>query len=291
MLLLGVLFIPGVSRTVNGSMRWIYFGFFSVQPSEIVKMSLIVYIAGYMVRRNYQLHAQFSGFLVPMVVLGFVATLLLLEPDFGSVIVITSAVLGMLFLGGVKFTRFLLLLPLVIGVLSALAVSSSYRVQRFISFRNPWADQYDTGYQLVQSLIAFGRGAWFGTGLGGSIQKLLYLPESHTDFIFAVIAEELGLIGAVAVIALYIIFAFRGLEIGRRADQQQQNFGAYLAYGITLLVGLQVVINIGVSIGLLPTKGLTLPFISYGGSSIIMICIAVGVLFRIDFESRVVKTP
>lgn len=288
LLLLGILFIPGVARTVNGSIRWLRLGFFSIQPSEIVKISLIVYIAGYMVRRHHQLHSNLTGFLIPIFVLGFVATLLLLEPDFGSVIVITSTVLGMLFLGGVQFKRFLFLLPLVIGVLTALTVSSSYRVQRFIAFRDPWADQYDTGYQLVQSLIAFGRGAWFGTGLGGSIQKLLYLPESHTDFIFAVIAEELGLIGAIFVIILYVVFVFRGLEIGRRAEQNNQHFGGFLAYGITLLIGLQVIINIGVNVGLLPTKGLTLPFISYGGSSIIMISMAVGILFRIDFESKTI---
>ena len=286
LVLLGILFIPGITRTINGSIRWLFLGFCSVQPSEIVKISLIIYMAGYMVRRYEQLHAHFMGFLIPMIVLGFVATLLLLEPDFGSVIVITCTVLGMLFLGGVQFKRFLFLLPLVISLLSVLTVSSSYRVQRFISFRNPWADQYDTGYQLVQSLIAFGRGAWFGTGLGGSIQKLLYLPESHTDFIFAVIAEELGLLGALVVICLYVIFVFRGLEIGRVAAQNNKPFASYLAYGITLLIGLQVIINIGVSIGVLPTKGLTLPFISYGGSSLVMICMAVGVLFRIDFESR-----
>lgn len=286
LILLAVLFIPGVTRTVNGSMRWLFLGFCSVQPSEIVKISLIIYMAGYMVRRSYQLHTRMLGFLIPIGILGLVAGLLILEPDFGSVIVITCTVLGMLFLGGVQFTRFLILLPLVVGSLSMLAISSSYRVQRFISFRDPWADQYDTGYQLVQSLIAFGRGAWFGTGLGGSIQKLLYLPESHTDFIFAVIAEELGLIGSLLVIGLYVIFIFRGLEIGKRAYQTNHPFASYLAYGITLLIGLQVLINIGVNVGVLPTKGLTLPFISYGGSSIVMICIAVGILFRIDFENR-----
>ena len=288
--LLGILFIPGITRTVNGSIRWLFLGFCSVQPSEIVKISLIIYMAGYMVRRYNQLHGQFMGFLIPMIVLGFVATLLILEPDFGSVIVITGTVLGMLFLGGVQFKRFLFLLPLVVGMLSVLTVSSSYRVQRFVSFRNPWADQYDTGYQLVQSLIAFGRGAWLGTGLGSSIQKLLYLPESHTDFIFAVIAEELGLLGALVVISLYVIFIFRGLEIGKRAVQNNQPFAGYVAYGITLLIGIQVLINIGVNVGVLPTKGLTLPFISYGGSSLVMICMAVGVLFRVDFESMVVVT-
>lgn len=287
-ILLLVLFIPGITRTVNGSMRWLFLGFCSVQPSEIVKLSLIIYMAGYMVRHSHKLHTQIIGFLIPLFILGIVTILLILEPDFGSVIVITCTIFTMLFLAGVHISRFLILLPVVIGSLSILAISSSYRIQRFIAFRNPWADQYDTGYQLVQSLIAFGRGAWFGTGLGGSIQKLLYLPESHTDFIFAVIAEELGFFGAITVIMIYVIFIFRGLEIGKCAQNNKQLFASYLAYGITLLIGLQVLINIGVNVGVLPTKGLTLPFISYGGSSIVMICIAVGILFRIDFENRVV---
>jgi cell division protein FtsW len=284
LILLVILFIPGVTHPINGSMRWLQLGFFSVQPSEIVKISLIIYMAGYMVRRSHQLQTNIMGFLIPMFVLGIVAALLILEPDFGSVIVIACTVFGMLFLGGVHVARFLILVPLVVGFLSVLAVSSSYRIQRFISFRDPWADQYDTGYQLVQSLIAFGRGSWLGTGLGGSIQKLLYLPESHTDFVFAVIAEEFGLIGSLIVIGLYVIFIFRGLEIGKRAQKKGHLFASYLAYGITLLIGLQTLINIGVNVGVLPTKGLTLPFISYGGSSVIMICMAVGMLFRIDFE-------
>ena len=286
LILLAILFVPGVARSINGSMRWVFLGFFTVQPSEVAKISLIIYMAGYMVRRRHQLQTHVMGFLIPMFVLGIVATLLILEPDFGSVIVITCTIFGMLFLGGVQFTRFLILLPLAVGFLSMLAVSSSYRIQRFIAFRDPWADQFDTGYQLVQSLIAFGRGAWMGTGLGGSIQKLLYLPESHTDFIFAVIAEELGLIGSLLVIGLYLLFIFRGLEIGKRAQSTGFLFASYLAYGITLLIGLQTLINIGVNVGVLPTKGLTLPFVSYGGSSIVMICMAVGLLFRIDFETK-----
>jgi len=281
--------LPGVTRPINGSVRWLFIGPISIQPSEIVKLTLIIYIASYMVRRGRQLHNKMIGFLIPMAVLAVVSLLLLLEPDFGAVVIITFTVLGMLFLGGVQFNRFLTLLPFVILGLTTLMVSSSYRLQRLISYRDPWADQFNTGYQLVQSLIAFGRGAWFGTGLGGSIQKLLYLPEAHSDFIFAVIAEELGLVGALVVIVLYVIFIFRGMQIGRKAQLNGKLFACNLAYGITLLIGLQAFINIGVNIGLLPTKGLTLPFLSYGGSSMVIVCIAVGILFRVDYESRIEK--
>jgi len=286
LLLLVVILIPGVTRIINGSIRWLFIGPISVQPSEIVKVALIAYMASYMVRRSRQLHSNFMGFVIPMGVLSLVAFLLMLEPDFGAVVIVTATVLGMLFLGGVQFNRFLALLPFVIMGLGVLTVSSSYRLQRLIAFRDPWADQFDTGYQLVQALIAVGRGAWFGTGLGGSIQKLLYLPESHSDFIFAVLAEELGLVGALTVLGLYALFIFRGMQVGRRSHMRGLLFGSYLAYGITLLIGLQAAINIGVNIGLLPTKGLTLPFLSCGGSSMLIACMAVGVLFRVDYEAR-----
>ena len=284
--LLSIILIPGVTRPINGSIRWLFVWPISIQPSEIAKLALIIYMAGYMVRRNDQLHTRIIGFFIPLFVLGLVAFLLILEPDFGAVVVITLTVLCMLFLGGVQFKRFLILLPLVVCALGALAVSSSYRVQRFVAFTDPWRDQYNTGYQLVQSLIAFGRGAWFGTGLGGSVQKLLYLPEAHTDFIFAVIAEELGLVGALVVLCLYALFIFRGMEVGKRALQKGHLFASYLVYGIVLWLGLQAIINIGVSVGIFPTKGLTLPFMSCGGSSMIIMCLAVGIIFRVDFEVR-----
>jgi len=248
---------------------------------------LILYVSGYMVRRNYQLKNSLQGFLIPMVVLAFIGLLLMLEPDFGAVVVIASTILGMLFLGGVRVKHFMILVPFILSVIGFLAVSSSYRVQRFIAFRDPWADQFDSGYQLVQSLIAFGRGSWFGSGLGGSLQKLLYLPESHSDFIFAVIAEELGLIGVLAVLALYGIFCFRAMEIGRKAKAIGHEFSGNVASGIGLLIIMQTLINISVNIGLLPTKGLTLPLMSAGGSSMVVACIAVGLLFRIDYETRV----
>lgn len=286
-LFLIVLLIPGVTRPINGSIRWLFIGPISVQPSELAKLSLIMYISGYMVRRNYQLKNSLQGFLIPMFVLATISLLLMLEPDFGTVVVIGTTILGMLFLGGARVKHFLILLPLILCVMVFLALSSSYRVQRFIAFRDPWADQFDSGYQLVQSLIAFGRGSWFGSGLGGSIQKLFYLPESHSDFIFAVLAEELGLIGVLFVLVLYGIFAFRAMEIGRKAKEAGLEYAGNLAYGIGLLISLQTLINISVNVGLLPTKGLTLPLMSAGGSSMIVACIAIGLLFRIDYETRV----
>lgn len=285
-LLLTIVLIPGVTHPVNGSMRWLFIGPISVQPSELAKLALVFYIAGYMVRRKFQLLNTLQGFLIPMFVLAIAAMLLMLEPDFGAVVVISVTTLGMLFLGGVRVKNFLILLPGLVCVLGFLAVSSSYRVQRFIAFRDPWADQYNTGYQLVQSLIAFGRGSWFGSGLGSSIQKLLYLPESHSDFLFAVIAEELGLFGVLCVLLLYGILVLRAMEIGRRAKALGMDYAGNLAYGLGLLITLQTLINICVNVGLLPTKGLTLPLMSAGGSSMVAACIAIGVLFRIDFETR-----
>lgn len=285
-ILLTTILIPGVTHPVNGSMRWLFIGPLSVQPSELAKLALVFYIAGYMVRRKEQLLNSLQGFLIPMFVLAVTALLLMLEPDFGAVVVISATALGMLFLGGVRVKNFLILLPLVLCVLGFLAISSSYRVQRFIAFRDPWADQYNTGYQLVQALIAFGRGSWFGSGLGSSIQKLLYLPESHSDFLFAVIAEELGLMGVLCVIFLYGILIVRAMEIGRKARNMGLDYAGYLAYGIGLIFTLQTLINICVNVGLLPTKGLTLPLMSAGGSSMVAACMAVGVLFRIDYETR-----
>lgn len=285
-ILLIVVLIPGVTHPVNGSMRWLFVGPISVQPSELAKLALISYIAGYMVRRNYQLLNTLQGFLIPMFVLAIIAFLLMLEPDFGSVVVIAATILGMLFLGGVRVKNFLILLPFVLCVLGFLAVSSSYRVKRFIAFRDPWADQYNSGYQLVQALIAFGRGSWFGSGLGNSVQKLLYLPESHSDFIFAVLAEELGLIGVLCVLGLYGILVFRAMEVGRRAKSRGMEYAGNLAYGIGMLISLQMLINVSVNIGLLPTKGLTLPLMSAGGSSMVAGCLAIGILFRVDYEAR-----
>jgi len=283
---LTILIIPGVSREVNGSVRWLRIGPISLQISEFVKLAFIIYIAGYLVRRQKEVQLNISGFLKPLFLLGVIAVLLLLEPDFGAVVVITGTVLGMLFLGGVPLIRFAMLFVFVLGALILVSFASPYRISRLTSFLDPWADQFNTGYQLTQSLIAFGRGAWFGTGLGGSVQKLLYLPEPHTDFLFAVLSEELGLIGGIIVLILFSILVMRALSIGRKAAIAKQYFAGHLAYGIGLWLSVQAMINIGVNIGVLPTKGLTLPLMSYGGNSLIVGLVALALLFRIDFEQR-----
>jgi cell division protein FtsW len=212
--------------------------------------------------------------------------LLLLEPDFGAAAVLICTTMAMMWLGGVRVSQFLLLL-LAVGAASALLIyTSEYRMQRLTAFLNPWADPFNSGFQLTQALIAFGRGEWFGVGLGGSVQKLFYLPEAHTDFLFAVMAEELGLVGVLAVISLFTILIFRALVIGRRAENRERPFAGYVAYGLGIWIGLQAFINIGVNMGVLPTKGLTLPFMSYGGSSVLVMCIVIALLVRIDFETR-----
>jgi cell division protein FtsW len=280
------LLIPGVSREVNGSVRWLFIGPISIQVSEFAKLALIIYIAGFLVRRSEEIKTKISGFLKPVLLLGLVAGLILLEPDFGTAVVIISTVMGMLFLGGVPLKRFFGLFGLALCGLVVLSVSSPYRMARLTAFLNPWADQFNTGYQLTQSLIAFGRGGWMGAGLGNSVQKLLYLPESHTDFLYAVLAEELGLLGALLILIFFSILVWRMFCIGRRAMLAKEPFAGYIAYGIALWIGLQSMINIGVNVGVLPTKGLTLPLMSYGGCSLIVGLLALGLVFRIDFEAR-----
>ncbi|MFZ4076826.1 MAG: putative lipid II flippase FtsW, partial [Legionellaceae bacterium] len=278
--------IPGLGRVVNGSRRWLALGPVGIQVSELAKIILILYLSGYLVREHQRDQQSVLGFIKPMIVLGIVGGLLLLEPDFGATVVITGTVMVLLFLTGVRL-RYYFGLLLVVGVaLVVLAVSSPYRMARLTAFLNPWADQFNSGYQLTQSLIAFGRGGWFGLGLGESVQKLFYLPESHTDFLFAVLAEELGLFGILLVLILYSILVMRGLMIGFRAYTQHRLFAAYTAYGITFWLGLQAAINMGVNAGLLPTKGLTLPFLSYGGASLVVNCMVVALLLRIDHENR-----
>jgi len=264
-------------KEVNGSLRWISLGVVNIQPSEFMKLFAVFYLAGYLDRRGDEVRTTVKGFLKPMMMLSVVGILLLLEPDFGSAVVIAMTALGMMFIGGVKVRQFAILFLLV-------AYTSPYRLARMTCFLNPWANPFDCGFQLTQSLIAFGRGEWFGVGLGGSIQKLFYLPEAHTDFLFAVLAEELGLVGGLAVIMLFAAVVWRAFTIGKSAFRVQQRFSGFLAYGIGLLIGLQAFINIGVNMGLLPTKGLTLPLMSYGGSSIVATCIACAVLLRIHHE-------
>jgi cell division protein FtsW len=282
--LLMLVLIPGVGREVNGSRRWLSLGLITLQCSEISKLCVILYLAGYLVRRQQEVREQWSGFIKPMAVLFVVTLLLMLEPDFGATVVTVGTAFGMLFLAGVRLGHFLLVILGSISALVLLVYIEPYRMQRMITFMDPWADQFNSGYQLTQSLIAFGRGEWFGVGLGNSVQKLFYLPEAHTDFVFAIFAEEFGLLGALTVIALFSVMIARILQIGRRAEQGGQLFNAYVAFGVALMISAQVFINIGVNIGLLPTKGLTLPFLSYGGSSLMICCISLAIIFRIDRE-------
>jgi cell division protein FtsW len=286
LLLLVLVLIPGVGREVNGSVRWLSLGGMTMQPSELVRLATVLYVAGYLVRRGEEVRTSAIGFLKPMMLLGLITVLLLLEPDFGAAAIITATVLGMMFLGGVRLWQYALLITVVGALLSLLALSSPYRMQRLTTFLNPWEDPFNRGFQLTQALIAFGRGEWFGVGLGNSIQKLFYLPEAHTDFVFAVLAEELGLVGATLVLVLYVYLVWRSFIIAMQAEQAGKRFNAYLAYGIGLWLGLQVFINLGVNMGLLPTKGLTLPLMSYGGSSILVMCLCLALLVRVDKESR-----
>lgn len=282
--LLGVVLIPGVGHTVNGSTRWLNFGFFTFQISEIAKLFLIIYLSGYLIRRSDEVKTNTMGFIKPMVILAFASSLLILEPDFGAAAILLLTGLGLMFLGGVRFGQFMVFVLGTLAIMVLLAISSPYRMSRITSFTDPWADPFNSGFQLTQSLIAIGNGGWFGTGLGGSIQKLFYLPEAHTDFLFAIYAEEFGLAGTVILIGLYALFALRCFSIGKMALIGQQAFAAYLAYGVGLLITIQAVINIGVNMGALPTKGLTLPFISYGGNSILSMSFAVGLLLRVYRE-------
>lgn len=295
-LLLGALFllvivlIPGVGREVNGARRWLGVGALSLQVSELAKLAVIVFIAAYLQRHQVRLREQWQGFARPMGILGIVVALLLLEPDFGSSVVIGATVLGMLFLAGVRLWQFAALLAVGLAGLMFIAVTSPYRMRRLQTFLDPWADQYASGYQLTQSLIAFGRGEWFGVGFGNSVQKLFYLPEAHTDFIFAILAEEFGLLGVVVVFALFIVVVARMFAIARQAAARQRWFAAYTALGIGILIAGQAFINVGVASGLLPTKGLTLPFVSYGGSSLLVCGVMAALVLRIGVDTAIVSS-
>ena len=283
--LLVLVLVPGIGHSVNGSRRWLGLGPIGVQVSELIKLFIILYLAGYLVRRKKEVQQQLSGLIKPLVVLVLISGLLLMEPDFGATVVVMATALGMLFLGGVRLRYFLLLFVIVAVGLAFLAVSEPYRLVRLTTFLHPWAKQFDSGYQLTQSLIAFGRGGFWGVGLGNSVQKLFYLPEAHTDFLFAVLAEELGLVGELVVIGLFVLLVGRIFYIGKLAINNGHQFAAYVAWGIGFWLGLQTMINIGVNAGLLPTKGLTLPFMSYGGSSLVVNCLLLGILFRITYEA------
>ncbi len=282
--LLLVVLIPGIGREVNGSQRWIALGVFNLQASELAKFCVIAYVSAYLVRHQKNVRTNWMGFLKPLLVLATLIVMLLMEPDFGAVVVMLGAVLGMLFLAGVRLQHFLLVVCSSLLAVGCMALLSPYRLQRITAFLDPWSDPFGSGYQLVQSLIAFGRGEWVGLGLGRSVQKLFYLPEAHTDFVFAIVGEELGFMGAIFVIGLFALLVWRILLIAQRAERRGHLFAAYLGYGIALLFAIQSFINIGVNVGLLPTKGLTLPFFSYGGSSLLVSCLMLACVVRINYE-------
>ncbi len=284
--LLAAVLVPGVGSEVNGSVRWINLGVFRLQVSEPAKLLALIYLAGYLVRHGEDVRHTGVGFIKPLVLLAVAAVLLLLEPDFGATVVLIATALVMMFMAGVSLWKYAALIATAGGALAVLAVTSPYRMQRLTTFLNPWADPFNSGFQLTQSLIAIGRGEWFGVGLGASIQKLFYLPEAHTDFVFAVLAEELGLAGILVLLGLYAFIVFRSYTIAAVAEKGGNLFAAYLAYGIGTWLGLQALINIGVNTGLLPTKGLTLPLMSYGGSSMLVTSVAIALLLRIDYETR-----
>lgn len=285
-LMLVLVFVPGLGREVNGSMRWLSFGPFNLQPSEPMKLAMVLYLAGYLVRRGELVRNTMGGFIRPMSMLAVIGVMLLFEPDYGATVVLFTTALGMLFLGGVPFWSFVGWAAFVAFSMAVVVMAAPYRVERMLTFLNPWADPFGSGFQLTQALIAIGSGEWFGVGLGSSVQKLLYLPEAHTDFLFAVLAEELGMLGVLVVILLFTFIIWRAMAIGIRAESAGHAYGAHLAYGVALLIGLQAFVNIGVNMGILPTKGLTLPLMSYGGSSLVVNAFAVGLVMRVDHELR-----
>jgi cell division protein FtsW len=284
--LLVLVLVPGIGREVNGARRWLNLGFATVQPSELMKLAVVLYAADYTVRKHAVLKNFRRGLLPMLIVMLGVAWLLLREPDFGALVVITVAAFGILFLGGMSLRHFGSLLAMLAVGFCALVLTSPYRMQRIFGFMDPWSDPYGKGYQLSHALIAFGRGEWLGVGLGASVEKLHYLPEAHTDFLLAVIAEELGLAGVVLVLALFTLIVLRAFAIGRQAALRERHFAALAAQGIGIWLAFQALINMGVNMGLLPTKGLTLPLMSFGGTGLVINCVAIAVLLRIDWENR-----
>jgi cell division protein FtsW len=284
--LLLLVLIPGIGREVNGSRRWLSLFVVNLQPSELMKLFAVIYAASYTVRKANVKSSFFKAFLPMFVVMALVGGLLLLEPDMGAFVVICAIALSMLWLGGFNIKIFGALVIALPPAFIALIVSSPYRMQRIAGFLDPWSDPYGKGYQLSHALIAFGRGQWLGVGLGGSVEKLFYLPEAHTDFLMAVIAEELGLAGIIGVIALLALFVVRAFLIGRDAAFLERNYSALTAQGIGVWIGVQSMINIGVNMGVLPTKGLTLPFLSFGGSGLVVNCVGAAILLRVDYENR-----
>jgi cell division protein FtsW len=285
-LMLVLVLVPGIGREVNGSRRWIPLGIATFQPSELMKLFVVLYAADYTVRKAAFMDDFRKGFLPMFGVMTIIAFLLLREPDFGALVVVTTIAMTILFLGGLNWRLFASLAVLLALAFVVLIVSSPYRLQRILGFMDPWSDAYGKGYQLSHSLIAFGRGEWLGVGLGASVEKLFYLPEAHTDFLLAVIAEELGFAGVAVVITLFLFLVHRAFAVGRQAASLERYYAALLAQGIGVWLAAQAFINMGVNMGLLPTKGLTLPLLSFGGTGIVMSCLAIAILLRIDYENR-----
>jgi cell division protein FtsW len=284
--LLLLVLVPGIGREVNGSRRWLPLIVMNLQPSELMKLFVVLYAADYTVRKAAWMHSFKKGFLPMFAVMLFVGALLLREPDFGAFAVIAAIGMGILFLGGMNWRLFAGLATLLVMGFVVIILTSPYRMQRILGFMDPWADPFGKGYQLSHALIAFGRGEWFGVGLGGSVEKLFYLPEAHTDFLLAVIGEEIGFVGVATVIGLFTWLTLRAFGIGAQAAKLERYFAALVAQGITIWLAVQAIINMGVNLGLLPTKGLTLPFLSFGGSGLVANCCALAILLRIDFENR-----
>ena len=284
--LLVLVLVPGIGRDVNGARRWLNLRVFNIQPSELMKLAAVLYAADYTVRKHSVLKSFKKGLLPMLGVMLLVSWLLLREPDFGALVVIAITIFGMIFVGGMNGRHFALLVVMLAIGFAGLVLSSPYRMHRIFGFMDPWNDAFGTGYQLSHALIAFGRGEWFGVGLGASVEKLNYLPEAHTDFLLAVIAEELGFVGVAVVVGLVAWIVFRAFAIGRQAALRERHFAALAALGIGVWIGFQAVINMGVNMGLLPTKGLTLPLMSFGGTGLVVNFVALAILLRIDWENR-----
>ena len=284
LLLLIIVLVPGLGVKVNGSVRWLSIAGMRIQVSEIVKFFAVIYMAGYVTRHQKSIKESALGLFKPLILFAVASVLLLMEPDFGSAVVILIIAMGIMFLAGARLSQFIMLLSFVAILATLLVYFEPYRMKRVTSFMNPWADPKDTGYQLVHALISFGRGEWTGVGLGSGIQKLFYLPEAHTDFLFSVIAEELGLVGVLTIIALFSVLVWRTFQIALSAEKIGERFSAFIAYGLGIWFGFQSFVNMGVNMGILPTKGLTLPLMSYGGGSMMIMCCAVALLFRVQSE-------
>lgn len=286
LILLILVLMPGIGKSVNGSRRWINLVVFNLQASEVAKVCMVVYVSGYLVRRADRVREGWVGFVLPLCLCSIFLLFLLFEPDFGASVVLLGTVMVLLFLGGAPLYQFLLLMVGAVSMLGVVAISESYRLKRLMNFIDPWADPFNEGYQLSQALIAYGRGEWFGLGLGNSVQKLSYLPEAHTDFVFSIWVEETGMFGGLLLICLFALLVARAFKIGRQAMTLSRPFAAYMCFGFSILILAQVIINIGVNTGFLPTKGLTLPLISYGGSSLIITLGSLFVVARVDIENR-----